>query len=138
MKSIFLDSDVLLDALLNRAPFNKEAIAILELLHNKTLLGFTSSIAFINIHYFLGKKVLLGQGELDIMKKLKKDISTISIDERIIDYSLESRFSDFEVAVQYYAAKSVGCECIVTRNSKHYKHAKIPVLNAEQLINLSF
>lgn len=137
MKSVFIGSDILLDALLNRAPFNREAIALLELVHNRTLLGFTSSIAFINTHYFLGKNELLRHGKLDIMKKLKKDISIINVDERIIDYALESKFSDFEDAVQYYAAKSAGCECIITKNSKHYKYANIPVLNAEQLINLS-
>lgn len=137
MKLIFIDSDILLDALLNRSPYNKEAIALLELFHNKTLSGFTSSVAFINTHYFLRKNEVLRPRTIDVLKKLKMDISIISVDDRIIDYALESRFPDFEDAVQYYAAKSAGCECIVTRNSKHYKYASIPVLNAEELINLS-
>ncbi len=55
MKPVFIDSDILLDALLNRNLYNKAAIALLELVHNKKFEGYTSSVAIVNIHYFLNK-----------------------------------------------------------------------------------
>jgi hypothetical protein len=47
---------------------------------------------------------------------------------------VDSSFADFEDAVQYYAAISAKADAIITRNTKDYKHASIPVLTAEQFL----
>jgi hypothetical protein len=43
-------------------------------------------------------------------------------------------FKDFEEWLQYYSAIENGMEVIITRNLKDFKHAKPPVMNADQFL----
>lgn len=70
-----------------------------------------------------------------LLKHFRSIISIVEVDETIIDLALQSDFIDFEDAVQYFAAKSVNADFIITRNIKDYKNSAIPVLTAEQFLN---
>jgi len=61
-------------------------------------------------------------------------VSIIEVNESIIDSALNSTFTDFEDAIQYYAAMSANIDLIITRNIEDYKQASIPVLTAEQFL----
>ncbi len=52
----------------------------------------------------------------------------VSIDKTIIELALESTFGDFEDAVQYYCAKKIGADLILTSNAKDFIHSDIKVL----------
>jgi predicted nucleic acid-binding protein len=47
---------------------------------------------------------------------------------------LNSDFGDFEDAIQYYCAIENGIKVLITRNLKDFKHARIPVLTAEEFV----
>jgi len=132
VKNIFLDSDVILDALLNRPEFRIAALNTLQLAVEKRLNCATSSTAFVNVHYFLNKYDR--ENKMELLKHFRSIISIIEVDETIIDQALESEFSDFEDAVQFFAAKKANVEVIVTRNVKDYKRSTIPVLTPEQFL----
>ena len=132
MKKVFLDSDIILDALLKRPGFYLPAINILDLAHQSYFKAVTSSIAFINVHYFLNK--FNADIAIQSLTKLRLFISILEVNEKTIDIALKSEFKDFEDAVQYYAAKSAGADVIITRNTKDYKESIIPVLTPEQFL----
>jgi hypothetical protein len=92
----------------------------------------TSSIAFMNVHYFLDK--FDRPRKMQLLNVLRSIVGIIEVGEDIIDLALGSNFSDFEDAVQYYAALSLKAEVIITRNIKDYKQSSIPVLTAEQFL----
>ena len=55
-------------------------------------------------------------------------MNTINLDENILEAALNSEFTDFEDALQYYSAKSVaGMEIIVTRNIKDFSKSNLLV-----------
>src|SRR5437879_4293455 len=95
-------------------------------LANSDLKIVTSSIAFINVHYFLDK--FDRKNKFQLLKRLRSIISIIEVGETIIDLALKSGLTDFEDAVQYYAAMSANADVIITRNIKDYKQSIIPVL----------
>lgn len=133
MRKVFLDSDIILDALLNRPEVRIPALNVFELITQKRLIGVTSSIIFVNVHYFLNK--FNRENKMFLLKHFRSIISIVEVDETIIDLALQSDFIDFEDAVQYFAAKSVNADFIITRNIKDYKNSAIPVLTAEQFLN---
>lgn len=63
-------------------------------------------------------------------------ITVITIDHQNILEALESKFSDFEDALQYYSAIENQCEYIITRNTEDYKNSKIQVYLPEEFIKL--
>jgi predicted nucleic acid-binding protein len=133
VKKVFLDSDIILDALLKRPGFYLPAANIIALADKKQLVFITSSIAFLNVHYFLDKFDKINK--LLLLRGLRSFVSIIAIDETIIDQALKSDFKDIEDAAQFYAAKKAGTDFIITRNIQDYKHSTIPVLTAEQFLN---
>lgn len=133
MKNIFIDSDVILDALLKRPGFALPAMNVFLLAADKSnFKAVTSSIAFMNVHYFLDKFDRINK--LQLLKGLRSLISIIEVSEVTIDLALKSSFPDFEDAVQYYAAMNAKADVIITRNIKDYKQSSIPVLTAEQFL----
>jgi predicted nucleic acid-binding protein len=132
VRKIFLDSDVILDGLLERPVFDLPAMNIFTLAYQRQIQIVTSPVAFVNVNYFLNK--FDSNNRSILLNKLRSIISIITIGEPIIDLALKSNFPDFEDAVQYYTAISANADVIVTRNIKHYKQSTIPVLTAEQFL----
>jgi len=62
-------------------------------------------------------------------------LSIIVIDESIVHLALDSDFSDFEDALQYFSAKENKIPAIITRNTKDYKTASgIKILTAKEFL----
>ena len=132
-KRLFIDSDVLLDLLLNRSPFKLHTeILLLESERNNIILN-TSALIVANIHYFLARQI----GSKASKKKiadLVKAIKVLPLESDIVDMALVSDFPDFEDAMQFFIAERYYCDAIITRNTKDYKLSTIPVLTPEQFL----
>jgi predicted nucleic acid-binding protein len=132
-KKVFIDSDIILDLALFRTPYVHFSKSVLELAENYFVLGFTSSNCAANIHYILRKF----RGENDarfFLSQLLRYISILPIDHGIVLEALQSKFTDFEDALQYGAALRNRCDCIITRNTGDYKKSNIEVLDPENFL----
>ena len=58
----------------------------------------------------------------------------LPVDADGVRFAIDSKFKDFEDALQYYTALKHRCNYIITRNIKDYKSSGIPVLTAEQFL----
>jgi len=128
MTRIFLDTDVLIDFLIDRRPFSREAAVIFTLVDEKKLKGCVSSLTFSNLYYILRKyeshRMVISR--LDSMANM---LEVIKVDQDTIKDALASDFQDFEDSIQYYSAlHSKKVDVIITRNTKDYKKAILPVM----------
>lgn len=133
MKKVFVDSDIILDLLAKREPHYLHAAKLFTLIDQQKVKGYTSPIVFANLHYLL-RKNSSNSAALKSLRKLKTLINILSVDERIIEQSLNSEFADFEDAIQYFAAVNNGISIIITRNKADYKKGKIPIVTAEEFL----
>lgn len=128
MKSVLLDSDVLLHFLEARQPFFEDAQKIMHLAATRVIAAYTTPLIVANIYYILRRKVeapLLRGTLSDIMQY----VPALSMDNNIVNVALQSDFADFEDALQHEAALISGkVEVILTRNGKDYKKAKLPAM----------
>ena len=132
-KAIFVDSDILLDLLLTRAPYDHYSELVLEESKLKHFNIYTSTLVFANIHYLLVKN-FNKQIAKDQLKTLSGIIKILSFETEELKKALNSEHADFEDTVQYFIAKKHNCEMVISRNIKHYKKFDIPVLTAEQFL----
>jgi len=130
---LFIDSDIILDLLAKREPYYKSASELFTIIDMRQVIACSSPIIFANLHYLL-RKLTSNNTALQNLRKLRTFISILSIDERIIDQALNSGFSDFEDAIQYFTAINNGVTTIITRNKSDYKRSKITVLTAEEFM----
>lgn len=130
MIKIFIDSDIILDLLLKRNEYESVAELMTGIVEKKYL-GYTTPIVIANIHYIMAK--LAGKNKsIENIKKLRKFISILPVDEEIIDDALSNNTADFEDSIQYITSEKNNMDFIITRNKKDYKKSRIPVLDAKE------
>ena len=134
MIKAFIDSDVLLDFLLEREPFATDAAQILSMADLGRLYLFTTPIVLANCHYILRKynsrKLIVQQ-----LSRLMALLEIANIDKDIVLEALNSSFSDFEDALQNYSAIRSNLKIIITRNIRDYKNSKAVVLLPSEFLS---
>ena len=134
-RKVFVDTDIIYDLIAKRDPFYFAAARLFTLADEGKIQIFISALSLPNVHYLLSKKKSEEEAK-QILRKLKVLVNVTPLNEKIIDLALNSEFSDFEDAIQYFSALQSEVEVLLTRNLKDYKKAQISVLTAQDFINL--
>ena len=134
-KKVFVDTDIIYDLLGKRDPFYLAAAQLFTLADEGKVQIFISALSFANLHYLISKKRSEEEAK-EILRKFKVLVHVAPLNDKIIDLALNSEFSDFEDALQYYSALQNEIEVLLTRNLKDYRKAQITVLTAQDFVNL--
>ena len=133
---VFLDTDVIIDFLIDRQPHAVASSKIFGFSEKGSLAISTSSLCICNVHYIIRKLV----GDLkarNIITKLLELIEVVGVTKNNILDALTSDFKDFEEAVQYSVAlNEIGLKSIITRNTKDYSSSEISVLSPDVFISI--
>ena len=136
MHNLFLDTNIIVDYLGNRAPFDKHANQLFDGFINNNFFGHTSIINLIHNHYQIRKNL----SEIDarfVMDQIM-DLLTISdIPKGVARNAIRNLYvKDFEDAVQFELAISSGSDFFITRNLKDFPDsAPFVICDAETYLN---
>lgn len=133
MSKLFLDSDVLLDLLLDRQPFSNDIATIIEDSLSVGTKLYTSPISVTNIHYIIGR---LENKEKAAIKtnKILQIVGVENVGQIVIDRATSSKFKDFEDSVQNYCADEAKHQIIITRNTKDYKESTLSIFTPREYL----
>lgn len=128
MNNLFIDTDVIIDFLIDRKPFSREAAIIFTLIEQKKLKGYASSLTFSNLYYIL-RKFESHTRVISKLDNLSGLLSLLKVDGQIIRNAINSGFPDFEDSIQYFCASDYKkIEVIITGNTGDYKNSELPVM----------
>ena len=128
MADLFIDTDVIVDFLIDRKPHSREAAIIFTLIEQKKLKGYVSSLTFSNLYYVL-RKVESHNKVITKLDSISRLLTILKVDQQTIKDAIASGFQDFEDSIQYYCAlESKKIDVLITRNTKDFKSSKIPVM----------
>jgi predicted nucleic acid-binding protein len=133
ISKLFIDTNVMMDLLGERAPHYDTAAKIATLADKGKVKIVVSAFSYPTVYYLLTKF----ETSEKVKEKLRKFkiISEISdLDEIVIEKGLASNFSDFEDALQYNCALKADCDILITRNAKDFKGSSIPVMTGEEFL----
>ena len=137
MKNIFIDTDVIIDFLGNRANFSNAATELFDLYAHNNKKPLISANSYTNVYYLLNKLIKSPKIVISHLTILYDITEILEVNSNIINQSIHSEFSDFEDAVQYYAALSnKKIDLIVSRDKKGFKKSAIPVFDVEQALKI--
>lgn len=130
-----MDTNIIIDLIVDRKPFSKYALAIFSLAEKKKIQLFVSSHSIATTYYILTK--FLEEKELKkILYDLLDFVQVVQIDADMLRQGLKSKHKDFEDVLQMLCAYSIGnIDCIVTRNLKDFKDSEILVLPPEKVLD---
>ena len=133
--NIFIDTDILLDVLAERMAFYPPASRLWTLAEKRKIRAFISAISFNNIFYIVRK--ISGKEKAKEALSLLRDIfQIVPVDKDIISLALEAPMDDFEDAVQYFCARKINANYIITRNAQDFPYPKPIPLTADEFLVL--
>lgn len=135
MKRVLFDSDILLDVLARRQPFVIASAQALNMVAQAQVQGYVSGHAVTNIFYILRRQVG-SEAARELLSRLLQRLKVASVTDEVIRAALQSPITDFEDAVTSEAAKAVGADCIVTRNTPDFVASSIPAVLPEEFLTM--
>ncbi len=134
MMRALLDTDVVLDLLLDRPPFADTAEALWEAHRQGRFVAFVSPITPVNVFY-LTRKLKGAAAARQAVAALVATVAVCSVDQAVLAAALALPFADFEDAVQHASAQAAGLDAIVTRNLADYVGATLPVYSTADFLD---
>lgn len=134
---VLLDTNVVLDLILEREPFVNQAVTLWELHQQNKLDAYISPITLVNVFY-ITRKIKDRETARQAVAKLTQGLLICPTDAQALQDALTLAFDDYEDGVQHAAAIHAGLEAIITRDTSDYHDAVLPVFTpADFLQNFS-
>ncbi len=130
---VLFDIDVVLDLLLDRRPFSRDAGILLSKAEQGELSGHLCATAVTTIHYLARKAIGERRARTEV-RKLLTFLEPAVVNRAVLEGAFDAKFRDFENAVSHEAARQAGVECIVTRNIRDFKGSLIPAYSPSELV----
>ncbi|MYB94441.1 PIN domain-containing protein [Candidatus Poribacteria bacterium] len=128
-----LDTNVVLDALLDRTPWNIQANAIWQAQLDKQFVAYVTATTLTDIFYISRR-----YGGLEkawrLVHAVLNQLPVISVGSRELQLAIRLAGSDFEDNLQVACAINGQLDLIVTRNLTGFSGNNIPILTPQQML----
>ena len=118
---ILIDTNIVIDALTSREPWNESAEKIFIMAANNIVDMYITASSATDIYYLVRKHLHNAETARQVMSKLYSLVGILEVKQEDCIDALASPITDYEDAVVEQVARRSGVECIVTRNQKDYE-----------------
>ena len=130
---VLLDTNVVLDVLLNRAPWVAEAKTIWQANDEGQLTGYITATTITDIFYVARRIAGLPVAQTAVQTCLAA-FEICNVDRPTLERAIVFVGDDFEDKLQIACAEAYGLEAIVTRDPAGFQAAKVPILSPVEIV----
>ena len=131
---VLVDTNVVLDVLLDRQPFAEAATQVFALVEESRVEGFLCATTVTTVDYLLGQALTPPKAR-ESLQRLLSLFEIAPVNRSVLEQALRSRLSDFEDAVLEQAGRLVAVDAITTRDLKHCQKSSVAILDPAELIS---
>lgn len=121
---VFLDTNIILDLLLERDGYEDSAI-IFQMQDEGKLKIYVSILTMVNVAYIY-KKAVGNNMAVANLEYLSTLVEVLPMDGNQLQNAILLQGKDFEDILQCVCASEGGCDYLITRNAKHFQIKKGP------------
>ena len=132
---ILLDTNVILDSLASRKPYDKQADDIFDLIAKNRVEGYLNTSSVTDIYYIL-RKTLGDAVSKNEIRKILCILQAIEVTKFDCQIALDSSVTDFEDALIVVCADRMNLDYIITRDEELLKLSNA-ILPTEFLNNMA-
>ena len=130
MRRLLVDTNVVLDVLLDRQPHREASAAIWASIETGRSEGFLAAHAITTLHYLIQRELGAARAK-QLTALILRVFRVAAVDSAVIEQALRLPLADFEDAVTAAAALTSGCEFVVTRDPKGFRGSPVRALAPE-------
>lgn len=138
MKSIFLDTNILVDLVCNREPFVQEAKRIFALAYTGRINLGICALSYVNTVYIAKKYGYKADEIIGSLKRIASFTAITGLEESTVKQAMDCNWYDFEDSVQYNSSLSFFADYIITRNPKDFARSAIPVYTPTEFLQIPY
>ena len=131
---VLIDTNILLDVLMQREPFFESSKAVLTLCENRTVQGFVPASAVTDLFYITRKALGSVEDTYKVIDSILNLVRVLTVTNEDVLNAFQVRARDFEDCLMATCAKSNQCDGIVTRNKKDFLNFGIALYSPEELL----
>ncbi len=136
MKAL-IDTNIVLDVLLNRKPFVEDAIKTFRQAEKGQIEAYITASSVTDLVYILRKAYSLNEIKT-YLKEMFQFIKIAGINPSMITGALDKDGPDFEDAVMMECARQSGMEIIITRNKPDFDKSDVPCISLEEWVKQQY
>jgi predicted nucleic acid-binding protein len=130
---VLLDTNILLDVLLDRAPFVGDSSAVWDACDTGRIVGYIPASTLTDIHYIARRAADLATARIAVGLCLAA-FEICPVERATLERAAALPGNDFEDNVQIACALIAGLDAVVTRNTSDFAAAPILVLTPAALV----
>ena len=125
---ILIDTNVILDAIIKREPFDVSAGQIFIMAAGEKFNATITANSITDIFYIVSKSYGNKEKAKELLRGLFETFDICSISYEDLNNALEMEMRDFEDALIVACAKRLKCDYIITRNIKDFENSTVPTI----------
>lgn len=130
---VLIDTNIVIDLLLDRAPWGQEAALLFDALYRGRCMGFVAAHAVGTVHYIVERERNRRVASASVADLLGL-VDVVPLDTNDFQRALTLALKDYEDALQAVAAFKIEAHCVVTRNQRDFKGAGLRTLTAREVL----
>ena len=130
---VLVDTNVVLDVLLDRQPFADAATQVFALVEESKIEGFLCATTITTVDYLLCQ-TLAPEKARGALQRLLGLFEIAPVNRSVLEHALRSGIADFEDAVLEQAGCLAGVDAITTRNVSDFRKSTVTVFDPTELI----
>ena len=130
-----IDTNIVLDLMLDRMPFADDAAQLLEQAERGNISAVLCGTTVTTIFYIAAKTIGARKARQAVGGLLSL-CEVAPVGRAVLEAAIASDFQDFEDAVLAAAGRIANVDAIVTRNTKDFRNAGVPVYDSLQAVKL--
>ena len=131
---VLVDTNVVLDVLLERRPFSEAAAQVFALVEESRIEGFLCATTLTTVDDLLGQALAPAKAR-EALQRLLNLFEIAPVNRPVLEQALRSGIADFEDAVLEQAGRLVAVDAITTRNVRDFGKSTITVFDPLELIS---
>ncbi len=134
--NVLIDTNVILDAVAKRPPFNENAEKIFYLVAKENVTASITANSVTDIYYLIRKRLKNPEEAKLVLLKLFSLFQIIDVTRADCERALELKISDYEDALVVTCAERAKMDYIITRNMKDFSNPPVPSTTPENFITM--
>lgn len=131
---ILLDTNVVLDFLLERDPFFQDAERLFQAISQDRVVGYVTATTLTDIFYIARRHTQSLEKARQAVSETLTAMAVCPVDRNVLESALSSDCADFEDAVQIFSAVAQGLDAIVTRDAQGFVNSPLSTLTVKELL----
>lgn len=132
---VLLDTNIVLDVLLEREPFVDWAREIFILAENDEVEGYLCASSVTTLHYLVAKTLNKHHAD-ETIQELLSLFDVTQVNKQVLQKACNENGVDYEDSVIYSSARYEEIDIIITRDKRGFKKSEVTVVLPEEFLAL--